>query len=52
MREIEEVDERAAAWSDYRKEYGVSRSDLAAAHKAFCAGWDAGRHGAQDGALR
>lgn len=36
---------RAAAWSDFRKEYGVSSDDQtrAAEHRAFVAGWDAAR---------
>ncbi len=42
----------ACAWSDYRKDYGVSADDLAAAHKAFAAGWKAAREGDQSGALR
>lgn len=33
--------QQACAWSDYRKEYGVSAGALAEAHKAFIAGWEA-----------
>lgn len=37
--------EAAAAWSDYRKAYGVSASkdDRAHEHQAFLAGWAAAR---------
>lgn len=47
----EQVD-AACAWSDYRKDYGVSTEHLSAAHKAFLAGWKAAREGDQAGALR
>ena len=42
----------ACAWSDYRKDYGVSQVDLAVAHRAFLAGWKAAREGDQSGVLR
>lgn len=42
----------ACAWSDYRKDYGVSEANMDAAHKAFKAGWKAHRDGPQDGVLR
>lgn len=37
--------QRACAWSDYRKEYGVSSDDAVRdkEHKAFTAGWDAAK---------
>lgn len=38
-----EKTERQCAWADYRKDYGVSESEMVAAHKAFMAGWDAAR---------
>lgn len=41
----------AADWSDYRKEYGVPEEHLSAAHKAFLAGWKAGKYGEQAGVL-
>lgn len=48
-----EVDaDMAAAWSDYRKDYGVGRDEMSAAHKAFKAGWMAAREGDQSGVLR
>lgn len=36
---------RAAAWSDFRKEYGVSNDDVtrAAEYQAFKAGWAAAK---------
>lgn len=44
----------AIAWSDYRKDYGVSEDEAERRreHKAFKAGWKAGRFGSQDGVLR
>lgn len=42
----------ACAWSDYRKDYGVSAADMATAHKAFKAGWKAALEGDQSAALR
>lgn len=42
----------ACAWSDYRRDYGVSADNLTAAHKAFLAGWKAAREGDQSGVLR
>lgn len=33
--------QQSMAWSDYRKEYGVSAGTLSEAHKAFLAGWEA-----------
>ncbi len=47
----EEID-LACAWSDYRKDYGVSADHLSVAHKAFRAGWKAARAGDQSGVLR
>ena len=44
--------ERACAWADYRKDYGVSTREMNAAHKAFLAGWQAAREGDQSEALR
>jgi hypothetical protein len=44
--------EMACAWADYRKDYGVPTEHMAAAHKAFLAGWVAARQGDQSGALR
>ena len=47
--------EAAAAWSDYRKAYGVSvsKDDRAHEHQAFLAGWAAARGSADtDGVLR
>lgn len=41
----------ACAWSDYRKDYEPSAVTLAAAHKAFLAGWKA-REGDQSGPIR
>jgi hypothetical protein len=40
-------DECAAAWSDYRRDYGVSthKQTRMKEHKAFCAGWLAARYG-------
>jgi hypothetical protein len=45
--------EIACDWSDYRKDYGVSADKTVRMreHKAFTAGWKAGRHGEQSGAL-
>jgi len=48
----EAANEMAAAWSDYRKDYGVDAGCLSAAHKAFKAGWTAARQGDQSGVLR
>lgn len=48
----EEQVDLACAWSDYRKDYGVSADHLPAAHKAFLAGWMAAREGDQSGTLR
>lgn len=45
-------EEAACAWSDYRKDYGVSSGHLSAAHQAFLAGWKAAREGDQAGVLR
>lgn len=44
-REGDERVEMACAWSDYRKDYGVSVDDAARAreHAAFTAGWQAAR---------
>lgn len=47
----EDVD-RACAWADYRKDYGIHPSDLSVAHKAFMAGWLAARNGDQSGVQR
>ena len=44
--------DRQCAWADYRKDYGVSESDMVAAHKAFMAGWKSAREGDQSGPLR
>lgn len=45
--------DRACEWSDYRKSYGVSAKEMTAAHKAFCAGWDAARgYSHEEGSLR
>lgn len=45
--------DRACEWSDYRKSYGVSAKEMTAAHKAFCAGWDAARgRSHEEGPLR
>ena len=44
--------DRQCAWADYRKDYGVGESEMAAAHKAFMAGWKAAREGDQSGPLR
>ena len=53
MTEDEELD-MACDWTDYRAEYGVSPDDhiRTLEHKAFCAGWEAGRHGDRSGVLR
>lgn len=44
----------ACDWSDFRKDYGVSSDPelMQREHRAFLAGWQAGRHGDQSGALR
>lgn len=42
----------ACAWTDYRNAYGVPEQHLAAAHKAFLAGWDAARGTDHAGVLR
>ena len=42
----------ACAWSDYRKDSGVHASDMAVAHKAFTAGWEAAREGGQSSVTR
>lgn len=47
-----EAEAVAADWSDYRRDYGVPTEHMEAAHKAFRAGWKAGRHGEQSGVLR
>lgn len=47
-----EEEDRACAWSDYRKDYGVPTSMLSTAYKAFCAGWLAAREGDQSGVQR
>ena len=39
----------ACEWSDYRKNYGVSAASMAAAHKAFVAGWKAARGMSHEG---
>lgn len=44
--------EAAADWTDYRRDYGVPQEHLGAAHRAFLAGWRAGRHGEQSGVQR
>ena len=44
--------DRQCAWADYRKDYGVGESEMAAAHKAFMSGWKAAREGDQSGPLR
>ncbi|MFK5691298.1 hypothetical protein ACI3EY_16695 [Ornithinimicrobium sp. LYQ92] len=46
--------EIACAWSDFRKDYGASYDDetMRLEHRAFKAGWEAGRHGDQSGVLR
>ncbi len=44
--------EAACDWSDYRGEYGVSEEHLSVAHRAFLAGWKAGRYGEQAGVLK
>lgn len=43
MPETTDNTDRACAWSDFRKEYGVSANDQTrqAEYRAFCAGWDA-----------
>lgn len=48
----EESAELACAWSDYRKDYGISEEHMNAAHKAFKAGWKAAREGDQSAVLR
>lgn len=44
----------ACAWSDYRRDYGVSADEQVRTqeHKAFLAGFKAGREGDQSGVLR
>ena len=44
--------ERACAWADYRKDYGIPGPHMTTAHKAFKAGWKAAREGDQSEALR
>jgi hypothetical protein len=48
--------ERACAWSDYRRDYGVSPDPviLRHEHEAFKAGWDAAKRpeGSDGGPLR
>lgn len=41
----EDAAERACAWAEYRKDYGVpaDAGALGRTHSAFCAGWDAAR---------
>src|SRR5690606_40695801 len=50
----DEAVEMACAWSDYRKEYGVSSDDKVRSkeYAAFTEGWKAGRHGDQSSVLR
>lgn len=48
----EDVLDEVNAWVEYRKDYGVSEDQMAAARKAFKAGWKAAREGDQSGALR
>jgi hypothetical protein len=49
----EEVD-MACDWSDYKADVGVSIDQhmRALEYKAFCAGWQAARHGSERGVLR
>jgi hypothetical protein len=42
-----EDEQIAVAWSDYRKDYGVTDDRLTEAHEAFKAGWQAA-HGTLD----
>lgn len=49
---LSEAEERACAWSDYRKDHGVPPGHHAYAKKMFEAGWDAARHGDQSGPVR
>lgn len=50
----DETPAAASDWSDFRKEYGVSPDARTREleHRAFLAGWQAGRHGDQSGVLR
>src|SRR5690606_19627454 len=48
----DEATEIACAWSEYRKDYGVSETATTAAYKAFKAGWKAAREGDQSGVSR
>lgn len=48
----ENEQDRAAAWTDYRNAYGVTEDQMATAHKAFTAGWDAAHGMDHAGALR
>lgn len=48
----EQQAERQCAWADYRKDYGVEEAEMAAAHKAFNAGWQAALEGDRSGVLR
>lgn len=48
----EDAVQMACAWSDYRKDYGVSAESMIVAHKAFNAGWKAARLGDQSAVLR
>lgn len=50
--ESDEEIEMLCAWTDYRKDYGVSEANMNAAAKAFKAGWKAAKEGPQDGVLR
>lgn len=50
----DEAFEMACAWSDYRKDYGVSSDDKVRSkeYAAFTEGWKAGRYGDQSSVLR
>lgn len=50
----EDEEQMACAWSDYRRDYGVSSNPEVATleHKAFKAGWKAAREGDQSGVQR
>lgn len=50
---LDEAEEIACAWADYRKDYGIDEGHIAGiAHKAFKAGWKAAREGDQSGVQR
>ena len=49
---VDEAEEIACAWADYRKDYGVPGPHMTTAHKAFKAGWKAAREGDQSGPVR